>query len=197
MALDRFIKLYRFVECTNDSTHFKYIDFIELPLEIELDFIPIYLDINEHIIGAGNKEFMSVFKLLERNFCNTADSDALSANSLTTSSELSGMGGGNNYAQQMPVTDGKAAANGESSMIVRDNCQSFDYRTASEKFLSSITSNITSTFDFKARRSSDKRMERSRRSVELKPVYIDNSMPLCSLRHLSSTNDTVCTHILL
>lgn len=187
MAVDRFVKLFRFVECVNDSTRFKYIDFIELPLEIELDFIPIYLDINEHIIAAGNKELMCVFKLLERNYCNTADSDAISANSLTTSSELSGMGGINYVAN--PMADGRAA-NNEYSTNSKDT-EAFDYRKASGKFLSAITSNITSTFDFKARRGSDKRLERSRRSVELKPAFIDNAMPLCSLRHLSSTNDTV------
>lgn len=194
VAVDRFVKLFRFVECVNDGTRFKYIDFIELPLEIELEFVPIYLDINEHIIAAGSKELMCVFKLLERNYCNTADSDAISANSMTTSSELSGIGAVNYAPNAMP--DGKAAHNDYATQA--KDSEVFDYRKASGKLLSAITSNIASTFDFRARTGSDKRLERSRRSVELKPAFIDNSMPLCSLRHLSSTNDTVCNrHFLL
>lgn len=188
VGLDRIIKLFRFIECTNDSTHFKYIDFTELPLEIELEFMPIYLDINEHIIGVGNKEYMCIFKLLERNYCNTADSDAISANSLTTSSELSGIAGVN-YATQNPLSDGKAA-NNENYKSSKDT-EPLDYKNASEKLLSSITSNISSTFDRPRKNSLRGRSERKCYSVELRPVPIDNSMPLCNLRHLSASNDTV------
>lgn len=78
-AKDRFIKIYKFDECVNENTHFKYIDFIEVPFEIELDFVPTQLSINEHIFGCANAEFMCIFKISEQGFYNTA-------NSLTTSS---------------------------------------------------------------------------------------------------------------
>lgn len=189
--MDRFIKLYKFIECTNDSTHFKYIDFAELPFEIQLDFSPIYLSINEHIIGCGNREYMCMFKMLERGYCNTADSDVLSANSLTTTSELSGIGAMNGSMPTEANEFKKHDLAGDDTMN-----GTFDYKNAPRKFLASIKSNISSTFDYQARDHCEKgRFERNRGSIELKPTFIDNSMPLCNLKHSSTINDDVCVLI--
>lgn len=191
-AIHRCIKLYKFIECTKDNTHFKYIDFIELPFEIDLDFVPIYLTINEHIIGCGNREFMCVFKLLERNCCNAADSDdVMSANSLTTSSDLSGV---NMFGIAMPmnrsigetlddINDGASVHH-----YADDDGQVFDYKNASRKCLSSITSSISSTYD---QMSNDmfgnkSKYDKNRGSSEFRPLFIENSIPLCNLRHLSA-----------
>lgn len=194
-AIQRCIKLYKFIECTNDNTHFKYIDFMELPFEIDLGFVPIYLSINEHIVGCGNREFMCVFKLLERNYSNAVDSDdAISANSLTTSSELSGIGNvgdvnnfmsGGNY-----ISEQKYIANAASNLDYIDDSfhQVFDYKNISKKFLSSIKSNISSTFDHQT---SDQygcklKSDKNRGSTELRPIFIENGIPLCSLRHVAT-----------
>lgn len=198
-ARDRYIKLYKFVECTNDSSHFKYIDFMELPFEIQLDFSPIYLSVNEHIIGCGNREYMCMFKMSERGYCNTADSDVLSANSLTTTSELSGIGAMNGSVHHATasgtVNEFKRQFNDSMNDEMTQGTNGsgiFDYKNVSKKFLASIKSNISSTFDYQARDHSEKgRFERNRRSIELKPVFIDNSTPLCTLKHLSTTTDDV------
>lgn len=182
-AIHRCIKLYKFIECIN--THFKYIDFVELPFEIDLDFVPIYLTINEHIIGCGNREFMCVFKLLERNCCNAVDSDdMMSANSLTTSSELSGANG-------FGIGDAFGEMNDANGVSMHhfsdDDGLVFDYKNASRKCLSSITSSISSTYD---QMSSDpfgnkSKFDKNRGSSEFRPLFIENSIPLCSLRHLT------------
>lgn len=191
-AIDRFIKFFRLVECINENTHFKYIDFIELPFEVELEFVAIYLEINEHIIGCGNREFMCVFKLLERNYYNTADSDVLSANSLTTSSELSGIGA-LNCSSQHPTMDLKKLPN--EFTFDGNGCNTFDYKNITEKWLTSIKSNISSTFDFQAKETNSNekgRLERNRRSIELKPIFIDSgALSLCNLRHSSISHEEV------
>lgn len=196
-AIHRCIKLYKFIECTKDNTHFKYIDFVELPFEVDLDFVPIHLTINEHIIGCGNREFMCVFKLLERNCCNAADSDdMMSANSLTTSSELSGT---NAFGISIPAVDRcNGAAFGDMNDVndgapihnyVDDYGQVFDFKNASKKCLSSITSNISSSYD---QTSNDpfgnkSKFDKNRGSSEFRPLFIENSVPLCNLRHLTPT----------
>lgn len=172
-AKDRFIKIYKFHECINENTHrFKYIDFIELPIEIELDFAPMQLSIDEHIVGCANAEFMCVFKICEQNFYNTA-------NSLTnTSSELSVMA-------TMPMCT--FADQSADSML--------NYGEISKKFLTSITSNISSTFDYQTmenggERNGGRSIGRDR-SIELKPNFVDKSIPMCNLRHFAATNDEV------
>lgn len=191
-AIYRCIKLYKFIECIKDNTHFKYIDFVELPFEIDLDFVPIHLTVNEHIIGCGNREFMCVFKLLERNCCNAADSDdMMSANSLTTSSELSGaniFGIGMLNDRTNIDAFGETDTNGVPMQhFSDDDGQVFDYQNATRKCLSSITSNISSTYD---QMSSDPlgnkaKFDKNRGSIEFRPLFIENSVPLCSLRHLT------------
>lgn len=167
-AKDRFLKFYKFDECVNENTHFKYIDFLELPFEVELDFIPSQLSVCEHIIGASNSEYMCVFKISEQNYFNTA-------NSLTTSSSLSAM-------VPIPVC----------SYLETSTDSVFDYRNASKKFLSSITSNISSTFNYQSIEINAERGKIGRdRSIELKPSNIDIGIPLCNLRHFSATNDDV------
>lgn len=166
-AKDRTLKIYKFDECVNENTHFKYIDFIEVPFEIELDFVPTQLSINEHIVGCANDEFMCIFKISEQNFYNTA-------NSLTTSSEMSVMAAMPVYTEH--PTDAV-----------------LDYGNVSKRFLSSITSNIFSTFDHHTMDSSGERAKYGRdRSIDLKPSFLDNGIPLCNLRHFTSANDEVC-----
>lgn len=167
-AKDRFMKFFKFDECVNESTHFKYIDFIEMPFEVELDFFPTQLSIHEHIVSCASTEYMCVFKVSEQNFYNTA-------NSLTTSSELSVMAA-------MPICPFPEAF-AEPTL---------DYQSVSQKFLASITSNISSTFDYQT---VDNTSERGRigrdRSMEFKPNILDNSIPLCNLRHFATANDEV------
>lgn len=173
-AKDRFIKIYKLHECINETVHrFKYIDFIELPMEIELEFVPMQLNIDEHIVGCANAEFMCVFKICEQNFYNTA-------NSLTnTSSELSVMA-------TMPMCT--FADQSTDSML--------DYGEISKKFLTSITSNISSTFDYQSMENgvggehNGRRIGRDR-SIELKPNFVDKSIPMCNLRHFQAINDEV------
>lgn len=172
-AKDRFIKIFKFHECINENVHrFKYIDFIELPIEIELDFVPTQLSIDEHIVGGANAEFMCVFKLCEQSFYNTA-------NSLTnTSSELSVMA-------TMPMCTFADPSTADSML---------DYGMISKKFLASITSNISSTFDYQTMENGGDRNCRSigrDRSIELKPNFVDKSIPMCNLRHFAATNDEV------
>lgn len=171
-AKDRFIKIFKLHECVNEQTHrFKYIDFIELPIEIEMDFVPTQLNIVEHIVGCANAEFMCVFKICEQNFYNTA-------NSLTntSSSELSVMA-------TMPMCT--FADQSAESML--------DYGQISKKFLASITSNISSTFDYcQTTENGGDRMGRSfgrDRSIELQPNFVDRSIPMCNLRHFTMMND--------
>lgn len=167
-AKDRFLKIYKFDECVNENTHFKYIDFMEVPFEIELDFVPMQLSINEHIVGCANAEYMCVFKISEQSFYNTA-------NSLTTSSELSAMAA----MPMCPFPDAPPDP-------------VLDYRNATKKFFSSITSNISSTFDYQMMESTSELSRLGRdRSIELKPNFVDNAIPLCNLRHFPAANDEV------
>lgn len=162
------MKFYKFDECVNENTHFKYIDFLEVPFEVELDFIPMQLCINEHIIGCSNSEYMCVFKISEQNYFNTA-------NSLTTSSSLSVMAA-------MPIC----------SYVENSSDSILDYQSVSKKFLASITSNISSTFDYQSIDSnSDKGRFCRDRSIEFKPNYVDTGIPMCNLRHFAATNDDV------
>lgn len=163
---DQFLKLYKFDECVNENTHFKYIDFMEVPFEVELEFVPTHLSINEHIVACANAEFMCVFKLSEQSYFNTA-------NSITSSSDLS-------IIVPIPMCP------------VQDNPdQVFDYQNASKRFLSSITSNISSTFDYQMETNSDRMKFGRDRSIEMRPSFIDNALPLCNLRHFPANNDDV------
>lgn len=167
-AKEHFLKIYKFDECVNENTHFKYIDFMEVPFEIELDFVPMQLSISEHIIGCANTEYMCIFKISEQSFYNTA-------NSLTTSSELSVMAA-------MPVCP---FADHPTDAVL-------DYENVSKRYLSSITSNISSTFDHHIVDGNGDRSKFDRdRSIELKPSFLDNGIPLCNLRHFDATTDEV------
>lgn len=173
-AKDRFIKFYKFDECVNENTHFKYIDFFEVPFEVELDFVPNQLSINEHIVGCANSEFMCVFKCSEQSFYNTA-------NSLTTSSSLSVM-----------------AAMPASTYMENSTDSVLDYENVSKKFLASITSNISSTLDYQMKDNfSDKGRLCRDRSMEFRPNYIDTAIPMCNLRHFAATNDEVSESFLV
>lgn len=179
-AIYRCIKLFKFIECTNEATHFKYIDFIELPLEIALDFTPTYLSINEHIIGCGNREFVCVFKLMERSYCNAADSDVISVNSLTTTSDFS------QYGQPTAFDRREKSADCE-----RAGKSIFDYKNVTKKNFSSVKTNIASSFDYIS--SPDRtKYEKNRGSMEFKPAFLENVVALCSLRHLSANATNEC-----
>lgn len=59
------IQVFIFKYCTNETTKLQYIDFFEAPFQIELDFIPSAVLINEDIISCSNKQFFHVFKVIE------------------------------------------------------------------------------------------------------------------------------------
>lgn len=185
-AINHTIKLHKFNECTNDSSHFKYIDFMELPFEIELDFIPIYLCINEHIVGCGNREFMCIFKLLERSCLNAIDSDdMLSANSLTTSSELSGI---NVASATYAISDENRFENGKkvNEFDSGENSHSFDFRNASRKHLSSITANISSNFEQISNEflNGKSKCDPKCGSGEFRPIFVENGIPMGAIKYL-------------
>lgn len=129
---------------------------------------------------------------MERSFCNAADSDILSANSLTTSSELSHYAATAFDKREAQTECYNSDANGKSIL---------DYKNASKKFFTSIKANIASTFDYHQTKESsiDKtKYEKNRGSMEFKPIFIENMVSLCNLRHLSSaTNEDVCKIALL
>lgn len=192
IAINHTIKLHKFNECTNDNSHFKYIDFMEMPFEIDLDFMPIYLNINEHIVGCGNREYMFIFKLLERNCCNAIDSDdMLSANSLTTSSELSGINvasANNALSDDNPFENGKPFT--EHNLTLQNGGDygqsSFDYKNATKKYLTSLTTNISSNFDQITNEhfNGKQKCEQNCGSNEFRPIFIENSIPMGLLKYL-------------
>lgn len=59
------LQIFIFKYCTNDTTKLQYIDFFEAPFQVELDFIPSKVLINEDIISCCNKQFFHVFKVAE------------------------------------------------------------------------------------------------------------------------------------
>lgn len=59
------LQIFVFKYCTNETTKLQYIDFFEAPFQVELDFIPSKVLINEDIISCSNKQFFHVFKVVE------------------------------------------------------------------------------------------------------------------------------------
>lgn len=59
------IQIFIFKYCTNETTKLQYIDFFEAPFQIELDFVPSKVLLNEDIISCSNKQFFHVFKIIE------------------------------------------------------------------------------------------------------------------------------------
>lgn len=59
------IQIFIFKYCTNETTKFQYIDFFEAGFQVELDFIPSAILLNEDVISCSNKQFFHVFKIIE------------------------------------------------------------------------------------------------------------------------------------
>lgn len=50
--------------CLNESSKHKYIDFVEAPFVVELDFVPEKLQVAENIIAVMNATFVNVFQIV-------------------------------------------------------------------------------------------------------------------------------------
>lgn len=59
------LQIFIFKYCTNETTKLQYIDFFEAPFQIELDFIPSKILVNEDVVSCCNKQFFHVFKIIE------------------------------------------------------------------------------------------------------------------------------------
>ncbi|CAO1421825.1 unnamed protein product [Diamesa hyperborea] len=59
------LQLFEFRWCTNETTKLQYVDFFEVPFQIEIDFHPLKLLINENVISCSNKQFFCCFKVIE------------------------------------------------------------------------------------------------------------------------------------
>ncbi|CAO1442962.1 unnamed protein product [Diamesa serratosioi] len=79
------LQLFEFRWCTNETTKLQYVDFFEVPFQIELDFHPQKLLINENVIACSNKQFFCCFKVIES--CDGNNSTSESTN-VCTSMEL-------------------------------------------------------------------------------------------------------------
>lgn len=59
------LQLFEFRWCTNETTKLQYVDFFEVPFQIEVDFHPQKLLINENVISCSSKQFFCCFKVIE------------------------------------------------------------------------------------------------------------------------------------
>lgn len=80
------IQVFVFKYCTNENTKLQYIDFFEAPFQIELDFHPSMILINEDIVSCFNKQFFHVFKVLESADGN--NNSTTSESNICTSTEM-------------------------------------------------------------------------------------------------------------
>lgn len=78
------IQVFIFKYCTNETTKLQYIDFFEAPFQIELDFSPTKILVNEDIVSCANKQFFHVFKIVE----STDGNASFSESNLCTSTEM-------------------------------------------------------------------------------------------------------------
>lgn len=79
------LQLYYFKYCTNETTKLQYVDFFEAPFQIELDFQPSKVLLNENVICCCNKQYLHVFKLMDRNDSNNS---TISESNICTSTEI-------------------------------------------------------------------------------------------------------------
>jgi hypothetical protein len=79
------LQLFFFKYCTNETTKLQYVDFFEAPFQIELDFQPTKVMFNENIICCCNKQYLHVFKIIDRNESNNS---TLSESNVCTSTEI-------------------------------------------------------------------------------------------------------------
>lgn len=84
------LQIFVFKYCTNETTKLQYIDFFEAPFQIELDFIPSKILINEDVISCSNKQFFHVFKVVESidgNNSTTSDSNVFTSTEIPQTEE--------------------------------------------------------------------------------------------------------------
>lgn len=79
------LQLFQFKYCTNETSKLQYIDFFEAPFQIELDFSPAKILLNENVISCCNKQFFFVFKVVEKM---DGNSSLTSDSNICTSTEL-------------------------------------------------------------------------------------------------------------
>ena len=70
------LQLFEFRWCTNETTKLQYVDFFEVPFQIEIDFHPQKLLINENVISCSNKQFFCCFKVIESSDGNNSTSES-------------------------------------------------------------------------------------------------------------------------
>lgn len=58
------IHCFAFRFCYNESSKHKYIDFVETPFNVELDFVPDRLQVAENIVAAISSKFVNVFQIV-------------------------------------------------------------------------------------------------------------------------------------
>lgn len=79
------LQIFVFKYCTNETTKFQYIDFFEVGFQVELDFIPANILINEDVISCSNKVYFHVFKIIESSDGNNSTT---SESNICTSTEI-------------------------------------------------------------------------------------------------------------
>jgi Hermansky-Pudlak syndrome 3 len=79
------LQIFMFKYCTNENTKLQYIDFFEAPFQVELDFIPSKVLVNEDVISCCNKQFFHVFKVME---VNDGNNSTTSESNICTSTEM-------------------------------------------------------------------------------------------------------------
>lgn len=79
------IQIFIFKYCTNETTKLQYVDFFDASFQVELDFNPINVLINEDIITCSNKQFLHTFKIIESSDGNNSTT---SESNICTSTEI-------------------------------------------------------------------------------------------------------------
>lgn len=79
------LQIFIFKYCTNETTKLQYIDFFEAPFQVELDFCPSKVLINEDVVSCCNKQFFHVFKIIE---CADGNNSTTSESNMCTSTEI-------------------------------------------------------------------------------------------------------------
>lgn len=79
------LQIFIFKYCTNETTKFQYIDFFEAGFQVELDFCPTSILINEDVISCCNKQFFHVFKIV---VSSDGNNSTTSESNICTSTEV-------------------------------------------------------------------------------------------------------------
>jgi hypothetical protein len=87
VAHENILQIFYFKYCTNETTKLQYVDFFESPFVIELDFEPTKVLLNENVICCCNKQFMHVFKIIDRQAMES-NSTTISESNVCTSTEV-------------------------------------------------------------------------------------------------------------